>query len=106
MIGLGLLHLGRNLTAVPTPKADSSLVQNGAYALVRHPIYSGIIFGAVGLGLWRMGITTMIFALLLVPFFDIKSRREERLLEAQFPEYASYKQTVSKFIPLYRKGQR
>ena len=99
MIALGLLHLGRNLTAVPTPKTDSSLVVTGAYALVRHPIYSGIIIGAIGLGLWRLGLVTLFFALLLIPFFDIKSRREERLLSAMFAEYATYKKKVSKLIP-------
>jgi protein-S-isoprenylcysteine O-methyltransferase Ste14 len=44
----GLLSLGGNLTAVPYPKDDAALVERGAYRIVRHPIYSGIIFGSFG----------------------------------------------------------
>src|SRR4028118_994923 len=42
----GLLVLGRNLTPLPYPKADGQLVRSGVYGLVRHPLYSGLIFAA------------------------------------------------------------
>ncbi|MCB9431314.1 MAG: isoprenylcysteine carboxylmethyltransferase family protein [Ardenticatenaceae bacterium] len=95
----GLLWLGRNLTAVPHPKADSTLVQSGAYAIVRHPIYSGIILGAFGLGLLKASTLVILYALILFLFFDIKSRREEQWLAAKFSDYAQYQQRVRKLIP-------
>jgi len=49
----GIIYLGRNLAVVPYPKAGSELVTHGAYRLVRHPIYSGIIIGALGWSLWK-----------------------------------------------------
>lgn len=99
LILAGLFYLGSNLTAVPHPKADSQLVQNGAYAFVRHPIYSGIILGSFGLGLMRNGLLTLFFAFLLFLFFDIKSRQEEVWLSQKFAEYRAYQKRVRKLIP-------
>ena len=95
----GAGSLGRNLTPLPQPKENGTLIVTGAYRLVRHPIYSGITFMAVGWGLWRTSWPTIGYGLLLFVFFDIKTRREERLLEGKFPEYAAYRRRVRKLIP-------
>lgn len=100
MIGLGMLNLGRNLQAEPHPKDDATLVTNGAYRVVRHPIYSGIIIGWMGWGLFNHNELTALLAFsLLFIFFDIKTRREERMLIAKFPAYADYRVHVQKLIP-------
>ena len=95
----GALSLGRNLTPLPRPKDDAALVVAGAYRLVRHPIYSGLVAMAFGWGLWVHGLLTLGYALLLFVFFDLKSRREERWLRERFPEYAAYQRRVRKLIP-------
>jgi protein-S-isoprenylcysteine O-methyltransferase Ste14 len=95
----GLLWLGGNLSVFPHPKAGATLVQTGAYRVVRHPIYSGLIIGAVGWALIHLSLLTLIYAGLLFIFFDVKSRREERWLNRTFPEYAGYKTRVRKLIP-------
>ena len=95
----GALNLGRNLTPLPRPKENTTLVVTGAYRLVRHPIYSGITFMAFGWAVWRHSWLTAGYALLLFAFFDIKSRREERWLEEKFSEYAAYRRRVRKLIP-------
>jgi protein-S-isoprenylcysteine O-methyltransferase Ste14 len=95
----GAISLGRNLTPLPQPKTDAALIVTGAYRLVRHPIYSGIALMALGWGLWLPGWLTIGYAILLFVFFDVKSRREERLLEAKFPEYAEYRKRVRKLVP-------
>ena len=95
----GALNLGRNLTPLPRPKEQATLVVTGAYRLVRHPIYSGVTFMAFGWALWLHGWLTLGYALLLFTFFDVKSRREERWLEEKFPEYAAYRRRVRKLIP-------
>lgn len=96
----GVLSLGRNLTAVPYPKEDAVLVESGAFRFVRHPIYSGIIFGAVGWGLLNNSLLTLLFALVLIIFFDVKSRREEMWLSDKYSNYAAYQLRVRKLIPL------
>ena len=99
LIVAGIVFLGRNLTAVPHPKENSELVQSGPYDIVRHPIYSGLIFGAFGWALVLNGEATLIYALILLIFFDIKSRREEKWLSEKYPEYEAYKRRVKKLIP-------
>ncbi len=95
----GAVHLGKNLTPLPCPKENATLIVTGAYRLVRHPIYSGITFMAFGWALWLHNWLTIGYALLLFAFFDIKSRREERMLVEKFPEYAAYRKRVRKLIP-------
>lgn len=96
---LGSIGLGRNLSAFPKPKDDATLVKSGIFSVVRHPIYSGFILFAFGWSLMWGSIATLIAALALLVFFDIKARREERWLEAKFGDYATYKQGVKKLIP-------
>jgi protein-S-isoprenylcysteine O-methyltransferase Ste14 len=96
----GLFGLGRaNLTALPYPRTESTLVVTGPYRIVRNPIYSGLIFAACGWALWVNSWLTLGYALLLFAFFDVKSRREERWLAEKFPEYGAYQARVKKLIP-------
>jgi protein-S-isoprenylcysteine O-methyltransferase Ste14 len=99
LILAGLFSLGSNLTAVPRPKEDAHMVEHGAYRWVRHPIYSGIILGAFGLGLLRGGWLGLLYALILFLFFDVKSRQEENWLREKYDGYAAYQRRVCKLIP-------
>lgn len=95
----GLLRLGPNLTPLPYPRDDAVMVETGIYGLVRHPIYGGLVFAALGWGLLVHGGLTIGFALLLFVLFDFKSRKEEAWLRGKFPTYADYQQRVHKLIP-------
>ncbi len=99
LIVLGILQLGSSLTPFPRPKDNTQLVQNGAYGLVRHPIYAGGIIGAVGWSLLTASVMALVYTVVLFVFFDIKSRREEGWLSEKFPEYAAYQKRVRKLIP-------
>lgn len=96
----GVLSLGRNLTAVPYPKEDAVLIENGAYRLVRHPIYSGIIIGATGWALFHNSLLTLLLSVALFILFDAKSRREEKWLCEKYEGYPAYQARVRKLIPL------
>jgi protein-S-isoprenylcysteine O-methyltransferase Ste14 len=99
LLGRGLLDLGRNLTPVPRPRDDARLVETGIYALVRHPIYGGIIVSALGWGLLAASPLTLLLAGLVAVFFDLKSRREEAWLAAHYSGYRTYMSRTRRFIP-------
>lgn len=95
----GVVQLGRNLTPLPMPKDDAQLATSGAYAVVRHPIYSGIILISWGWGLWLASVLSLLYALLLTLFFDWKSRFEEVQLGNKFSDYPAYQKRVRKLLP-------
>ena len=99
LFGRGLLDLGRNLTPVPRPRTDARLVETGIYSLVRHPIYGGIIVSAIGWALLATSPLTLMLALLLAVFFDLKSRREEVWLANHYVGYRTYVTRTRRFIP-------
>lgn len=97
---MGIFHLGENLTPFPKPKDDGhALVTGGAYAIVRHPIYSGIGLAALGWTLYWGTLLGIALALILFVWFDFKSRAEEKWLAEKYPEYAAYQTRVKKLIP-------
>lgn len=99
MAAAGTFGLGRNLTPFIIPKEGSALLQSGAYGIVRHPIYAGILQIAFGWGLWVHGWLTIGYGLLLFVIFDLKSRREEEFLQRLFPGYSAYSCRVKRLIP-------
>lgn len=91
--------LGRSLTPFPRPLPDGQLITTGAYRLVRHPIYLGVLLVALGISLITASPTRLVLTVVLFIFFDRKSRREERWLEEQYPAYPAYRARVKRLIP-------
>ena len=95
----GVLDLRENLTPYPRPLPGAQLVESGAYGLVRHPIYGGLILVALGWGLATASLLALGGALVLLVFFDLKSRREEVWLSDQFSEYPAYRARTRRLLP-------
>jgi protein-S-isoprenylcysteine O-methyltransferase Ste14 len=95
----GVVSLGRWLTPFPQPLPKSQLRTGGAYALVRHPLYSGILLMAFGWSLYSNSLAGLVFDAALFVFFDRKAAREEIWLSEKFPDYSAYRQRVKKLIP-------
>jgi protein-S-isoprenylcysteine O-methyltransferase Ste14 len=96
---MGTAQLGRNLTPLPRPTPNATLIRTGAYRIVRHPIYSGLILAAFGWGLFVHGGLTLLYACALFGLLDAKSRYEERMLVARFDDYTDYKRQVCRLVP-------
>lgn len=96
----GLLWLGRwNITPLPYPREEARMIDTGPFRLVRHPMYAGGVLMAFGWAIFVRGPLTVGYAVVLLVFADIKSRREERWLQAKFPGYGAYQARVRKLIP-------
>ena len=95
----GVLDLRENLTPFPKPLDNAQLVETGAYRLVRHPIYGGLILGALGWGLVRAAPLALLGAVALAVFFDLKSRREEIWLSERYREYPAYRNRTRRLLP-------
>ncbi|WP_205370645.1 isoprenylcysteine carboxylmethyltransferase family protein [Thermoleptolyngbya sp. PKUAC-SCTB121] len=98
-LGKGLLDLGQSLTPLPYPREDGQLVQTGVYRIVRHPIYSGVIFAVLAIALYRLSGTHLLAALVFFIFFNAKAAKEEAWLQEKYPDYVEYKTRVKRLIP-------
>ena len=79
--------------------AGHQLVTSGPFAIVRHPIYTGIFLAAIGSLLIYPTWTTLLFAF-FAPMTSIRARREDSALAIEFGEqWKEYCQRVPCFIP-------
>lgn len=93
-------HLGRNWSGTVTIKEDHELITTGPYAIVRHPIYTGLLLAFVGsalaIGEWR-GVLAIVLAL---GSFLFKLRVEERWMRERFGDaYRNYSRRVPALVP-------
>jgi len=95
----GSRGLGAALTPLPRPRDDASFRDAGAYRLVRHPIYGGVLLLAVGAALLSSPLA-LVPAACLGLLFEGKRQREEGWLTERYPEYACYRRRVHRrFVP-------
>lgn len=96
----GSLSLGDNLTPLPKPREEHSLVTDGMYQYMRHPMYGGVILAALGLGVFTGDETRLALAALLFVVLDKKSSYEETFLVEKYGnQYEAYRSKVKKLIP-------
>ncbi len=93
-------RLGANWSQAVTVKDDHRLITKGPYALVRHPIYTGLLFAlfgtAVVFGQWRDLVAVAITLGVLL----WKLKLEEKWMLAEFGDvYRSYSRRTAALIP-------
>ena len=96
---VALITLGKSLSANPVPVEHGELKTSGVFALVRHPVYSGIMIGVMGYAMLSRSWFVVAAVVALGVLFAVKARFEDALLVAKYPEYLTYGQRVGRFVP-------
>jgi protein-S-isoprenylcysteine O-methyltransferase Ste14 len=107
MVVVGLLfcvwarvHLGRNWSASVTVKQGHELVQSGPYAIVRHPIYTGLLLALLGTAVARGDVQGFVAVVVAAAALWRKLRLEEQWMQETFGEvYDGYRTRVAALIP-------
>jgi len=94
------LTLGRNWSGLITVKAYHELIRTGPYAVVRHPIYTGLLAAMLGTALTigrlgaYLGVLSGLAALLM------RVRDEDALMAEEFPDaHRTYRTRTKALIP-------
>ncbi len=97
------IYLGSLWSSVITRKEGHKIVDTGPYALVRHPIYTGLIIGLLATAAAEGRITGLIGGALVILGVWLKARTEERFLTVELGQeaYASYCRRVPMLVPFF-----
>lgn len=95
------IHLGRLWSAGITRKENHRVIDTGPYALVRHPIYTGVIVAVLATAAAQAKLTGLVGAAVIVFGLWLKARTEERFLTAELgaDAYGAYRRRVPMLIP-------
>lgn len=100
------IHLGKLWSGWVSKKADHRIVDTGPYAVVRHPIYSGLILAVFATAALKGTTMAIAGAFLMTLGFWIKARLEEKFLRAELGAegYDAYRRRVPMLVPFGPKA--
>jgi protein-S-isoprenylcysteine O-methyltransferase Ste14 len=100
--------LGDLWSSAVSRKENHVIVERGPYALVRHPIYTGLIAAAFATAVEIGSAQALVGAALMSFGFWMKARLEERFLMAELGEgvYADYRRRTPMLAPFWPTGGR
>ncbi len=95
------LHLGRFWSSGITRKDGHQIVDTGPYGLVRHPIYTGLIWAALMMAIAEASLPATIGGVLMAIGLWLKASAEETFLSGEFGQavYEAYRRRVPMLIP-------
>jgi len=103
LVGLGsalstyvLIWLGRSFSIMAEARR---LVTMGPYAIVRHPLYVTEAIATLGMVMLNWSLIAVLLATVLWALQLRRARYEEQVLQAAFPEYASYVARTPRWMP-------
>lgn len=94
------VYIGRNWSGVVTIKQGHELIDTGPYAVVRHPIYTGLLIAFIGSAVARGEWRGVLAVLIAWAALWRKLRLEERWMIERFGEkYVAYRGRVPALVP-------
>lgn len=102
----GRIRLGSNWANQIVIYKEQTLVTEGVYSIVRHPLYASLIWIFYGGSLIFLNPAGFLLnALIFTPFMHHRAVLEEKQLEFKFSEYSSYRENCGMFFPkLFRRN--
>jgi protein-S-isoprenylcysteine O-methyltransferase Ste14 len=88
--------------AIVTHQAERSqtVVDNGVYGMVRHPLYSGVVLIVVGIALWLQSTAAALLAVVPIAVIVLRILVEEDFLKRRLAGYEAYTRRVGyRLIP-------
>lgn len=94
MVFVWVMLVNSFLSRVVEVAAEQKVITSGPYAIVRHPMYFGLILMFVATPLALGSYWTLPLAVLIVPLLAARIRNEEQVLLRELPGYPEYTQKV------------
>jgi protein-S-isoprenylcysteine O-methyltransferase Ste14 len=92
--------LGRQFSGLVAIQAGHRLITDGAYGVIRHPSYLGLLINALGWVLTFRSVVGVVLVAFMVPPLLARIKAEERLLRSEFgAKYDAYCNRTSRLIP-------
>jgi protein-S-isoprenylcysteine O-methyltransferase Ste14 len=97
------ISLGSLWSGSVSRKDDHTVIQSGAYHLVRHPIYTGLIVAALAHAIVIGQAANLAGALIMTFGFWLKARLEERFLSQELgaEAYSDYRRRTPMLVPFW-----
>ncbi len=96
----GRLKLKHNWANQVTIYTNQTLVREGVYCIVRHPLYASIIWMLIsGSLIYTNYVAFLSIIFIFLPMMYYRARQEEQVLCTEFPDYCEYKQKTGMFFP-------
>jgi protein-S-isoprenylcysteine O-methyltransferase Ste14 len=99
--------LDKNWSANLKIQKKHVLVTSGPYAVMRHPIYTAMIFWSAGLALFTANVFFAAFAVVVILWTPLRISKEEKMLIGYFGgEYLDYMKRTGRYFPKFISPQR
>lgn len=95
--------LARNWSVNLRIQNEHRLITAGPYGVMRHPIYTAMIFWSVGLAMLTAHAFFVAFTILVIVWMSPRIAKEEKMMVDHFGEaYLDYMKTTGRYFPKFR----
>ena len=102
-IGIGLFINGWR--QIHKAKSEQLLVNDGLYALARHPQYTGLFIALFGEGIvhWPTLFSVALFPIIIFVYYRLAKREEQQQIVKLGNAYKEYQNHIPMFIPRFEQ---
>lgn len=103
IIFLGIVNLGFSKAKIIKQDSNETILFNGIYRYIKHPVYLGIFCCLFGFSIFIQSPISLLVSLLIMVVFYYKSILEDKELEKQYEFYKTYNKNTGRFFPKINK---